>query len=89
MVEAVEATGRQGPARIIDLMLRTGPYELTLDDLIAHPHGIDLGPLEPRIPEVLRTPSGKIELAPRSCIDDLPRLEASLTPRPTPSGRSC
>ena len=27
---------------------------------------IDLGPLEPRLPEVLRTPSGKIELAPPS-----------------------
>jgi hypothetical protein len=39
-------------------MLRTGPYRLTLDEVEEHPHGIDLGPLEPRLPEVLRTPSG-------------------------------
>ena len=54
-------------------MLRTGPYGdgfgadpdgLTLAKLEAHPHGIDFGPLQPRVPEVLRTPSGKIELAP-------------------------
>ena len=28
------------------------------------PHGVDLGPLEPRLPDGLRTPSGQIELAP-------------------------
>jgi anaerobic selenocysteine-containing dehydrogenase len=78
VLAAVEATGRRGPARIIDLLLRTGPYELTLDDLLANPHGIDLGPLEPRIPEVLRTPSGRIEMAPAPIVDDLVRLEASL-----------
>jgi anaerobic selenocysteine-containing dehydrogenase len=79
VVEAVGATGRRGPARIVDLMLRTGPYEITLDELVAQPHGIDFGPLEPRIPEVLRTPSGRIELAPPLLMDDLARLEASLT----------
>jgi anaerobic selenocysteine-containing dehydrogenase len=80
VTEAVAATGRRGPARILDLMLRTGPYELTLDDLLAAPHGIDLGPLEPRVPDVLRTPSGRIELAPPVLLDDLRRLEASLDP---------
>ena len=59
-----EVAPRVGPERILDLLLRTGPYELTLADLEAAPHGIDLGPLEPRVPEVLRTASGKIELAP-------------------------
>jgi anaerobic selenocysteine-containing dehydrogenase len=59
-------------------MLRTGPYELTLDDLLAAPHGIDLGPLEPRVPEVLRTPSGRIELAPPVLLADLARLQAAL-----------
>src|SRR4029077_14555977 len=43
-----------------------------------HPHGIDLGPLQPRIPEVLRTPSGKIDLAPVECLDDVARLAAVL-----------
>jgi len=46
--------------------------------LEASPHGIDLGPLEPRIPEVLRTPSGKIELAPEPIAGDVERLRAAL-----------
>ena len=59
-------------------MLRGGPYELTMNDLVAAPHGIDLGPLEPRLPEVLRTASGKVELAPEPIVADVPRLAASL-----------
>src|SRR3989454_4014922 len=52
---------RRGPERQLDLMLRTGPYGdafganpggLSLAALEAKPHGIDLGPLAPRIPEV-------------------------------------
>ena len=78
---------RRGPERLLDLMLRTGPYGdafgaksdgLTLAHLEARPHGIDLGPLEPRIPEVLRTPSGKIELAPEPIVADVERLRAAL-----------
>jgi anaerobic selenocysteine-containing dehydrogenase len=68
---------RVGPDRILDAMLRTGPYELTLADLEAAPHGIDLGPLEPRLPEVLRTPSGKVELAPPEIVADVERLRAA------------
>ncbi len=54
-------------------MIRTGSYGdwfgavpdgLSLAKLEANPHGIDLGPLQPRLPGVLKTPSGKIELAP-------------------------
>ena len=73
---------RRGTERMLDLMLRAGPYELTLDDLERAPHGIDLGPLEPRVPEVLRTPSGKIELAPDPIVADVDRLHASLGARP-------
>ncbi len=80
---------RRGPARLIDFMLRTGPYgdgfgsitqgpRLTLDVLEANPHGIDLGALQPRLPEVLRTPTGKIELAPEPLVADLPRLRSAL-----------
>lgn len=78
VVAAVEATGRTGPARTIDLMLRTGPYELTLDDLLANPHGVDLGALETRLPEVLRTPSGKVELAPAEILGDVSRMHGVL-----------
>ena len=78
---------RRGPERLLDLMLRNGPYGdgfgerpdgLTLAKLEAAPHGIDFGPLEPRIPEVLRTPSGKIELAPEALLADVGRLRARL-----------
>jgi len=78
---------RRGPERLLDLLLRAGPYGdafgarpdgLTLAALEAAPHGIDLGPLAPRLPEVLRTPSGKIELAPEQLVADVPRLRAAL-----------
>ena len=78
---------RRGPERVLDLMLRTGPYGdgfgadpdgLSLAVLEANPHGVDLGPLQPRIPEVLRTPSGMIELAPEVCVADVDRLRAVL-----------
>jgi anaerobic selenocysteine-containing dehydrogenase len=70
---------RRGPERLLDLLLRTGPYDLTLADLEAAPHGIDLGPLQPRLPDALRTPSGRIELAPEPIVADVPRLLAALT----------
>src|SRR3954447_26886862 len=59
-------------------MLRQGPDDIPLADLEAAPHGIDLGPMKPRIPDVLRTESGKIELAPAPIVADVERLGASL-----------
>jgi anaerobic selenocysteine-containing dehydrogenase len=76
LLAAVEP--RVGPERILDLRLRSGPYDLTLADLEAAPHGIDLGPLQPRIPEALRTPSGKVELAPEALVADVERLHEAL-----------
>jgi anaerobic selenocysteine-containing dehydrogenase len=87
MLAALAATGRRGPDRLLDLALRTGPYGdrfglkpegLNLDKVMAAPAGIDLGALEPRIPELLRTPSGRIELAPPACLADLERAGARL-----------
>jgi anaerobic selenocysteine-containing dehydrogenase len=69
---------RRGPERVLDYMLRTGPYELSLDALLEQPHGVDLGALEPRLPDMLRTPSGNIELAPEPIMADVPRLRAAL-----------
>ncbi|MEI2641559.1 MAG: molybdopterin-dependent oxidoreductase [Candidatus Nanopelagicales bacterium] len=68
---------RRGVARLIDISLRKGPYDLTLDDLESAPAGIDLGPLQPRLPEVLRTPSGRIELVPEQLIAECRRLAAA------------
>lgn len=86
--------GLRGPQRGIDVALRSGPYGdrfglqpdgLNLAKVMASnaSGGIDLGPLQPRIPELLRTGSGKIELAPPSFIADLQRPIADLQ-RPAP-----
>ncbi|MEW6265549.1 MAG: molybdopterin-dependent oxidoreductase [Thermodesulfobacteriota bacterium] len=70
--------GRRGPERLLDLMLRGGPYGLTLDDLLRAPHGLDLGPLAPRLPVIVQTPSGRIQLCPQEIKDDARRLIAAL-----------
>jgi anaerobic selenocysteine-containing dehydrogenase len=78
---------RVGPERILDLQLRTGPYGdafgarpggLTLAALEAAPHGVDLGALKPRLPGVLRTASGRVELAPEPLAADVARLHDEL-----------
>ncbi|MEA2331752.1 MAG: hypothetical protein QOH58_1890 [Thermoleophilaceae bacterium] len=85
LIQALEP--RRGPERMLDFMLRVGPYGdgfgaephgLTLDVLERNPHGVDLGPHRPRLPEVLRTPSGKVELAPEAIVADVERLRGAL-----------
>jgi anaerobic selenocysteine-containing dehydrogenase len=91
----IQATSAlKGPQRLLEVALRTGPYGdmfgmkpdgLTLAKVMAanSSGGIDLGELQPRIPEMLRTPSGKVELAPPSLLADLARPAADLE-RPAP-----
>ena len=71
--EIVAQAGAPGPERILDFGIRTGPWGdayganpggLTLESFEREPNGIDMGALTPRLNEVLRTPSGQIELAP-------------------------
>jgi anaerobic selenocysteine-containing dehydrogenase len=73
--------------RAVEIMIRAGAYGdafgrapggLTFDVLRDQPHGIDLGPLAARVPEVLETPSGTIELLPELIAGDLSRLRAAL-----------
>jgi anaerobic selenocysteine-containing dehydrogenase len=81
---------QRGPERLLDLQIRTGPFGdrygarpegLTLEKLRGHPHGIDMGPMIPRLGDVLATPSGKLELAPPYITSDVPRLAARLERR--------
>ncbi len=91
VAEAKALLGEQhGPERILDLMLRAGPYGdrfdasrdgLSLAALRAAEHGLDLGPLEPRIPELLDTASGQVELAPDLLTADVSRLRRRLEER--------
>lgn len=89
LVAELSRDGRRGPERLLDLMLQTGPFGAafgagpadgaSLDLLLAHPHGVDFGALEPRIPAVLQTPSGMVELDHPVLLADLDRLSASVT----------
>ncbi len=64
--------GSLGPRGLVELLLRTGPHRLSVKQLLASPHGVDLGPLTSVLPERLYTPNRRIHLAP-------PRLAAGLT----------
>jgi len=81
------AAGRLGPRGILALLLRLGPHGrglrpwgrgLTLRVLEGAPHGIDLGPLTPALPQALRTADRRIALAPPALLADLPRVRARL-----------
>jgi anaerobic selenocysteine-containing dehydrogenase len=77
------------PERAVDLMLRTGPYGdgvkgllnplptkgLTLKKVKEQVHGIDLGPMQPRMPEILCTPDKRIALYPEVMVKDFERLQ--------------
>jgi len=80
-----------GPERLLDFTLRTGPFGdrygevpggLTLQQVKDSPHGVDLGPMVPRLPEVLKTASGTLVLAPDYITADLPRLATRLDRAP-------
>ncbi|GAB0103280.1 molybdopterin oxidoreductase family protein [Nocardia sp. JMUB6875] len=53
--------------------------KLNLQVLLDNPHGLDLGPLRPRLPGVLRTASRKVELAPVQLLSDVTRLRERLS----------
>jgi len=55
---------------------------LTLARVQAEPHGIDLGPLQPRLEQVINTESGRIELAPEAMTRDVARLRERMA-KPT------
>jgi anaerobic selenocysteine-containing dehydrogenase len=96
--QIASSAGACGPERLLQIGLRLGPYGdlraeaqgddrhgLTLDALLMAPHGLDLGELSPRLPEVLRTPSGRIELAPPVLLDALATALATMADAPVAS----
>jgi anaerobic selenocysteine-containing dehydrogenase len=70
--------GDSGPELLLDVLLKFGGYGLSLAQLKANPHGIDLGPLEPRLKELVCTVSGRVELTPPAIVADLARLRERL-----------
>jgi anaerobic selenocysteine-containing dehydrogenase len=70
----------------LDMGLQFGPYQLSLQQLKANPHGIDLGPLKPRLPQRLLTPNKRINVAPEILVNDVQRLYQSLKDTDTHNG---
>ncbi len=64
-----------GPERVLDLAMRLGPRRLSLAEVRRHPHGMDLGPLEPARARRVKTPDGRVRLAPPLLVEQVPRLE--------------
>jgi anaerobic selenocysteine-containing dehydrogenase len=54
----------------------------TLRELLAHPEGIDLGPLRPSMAQALRQSHERIRLLPLGIRQELPQLAALFTPAP-------
>ncbi|WP_234367341.1 MULTISPECIES: molybdopterin-dependent oxidoreductase [Streptomyces] len=81
--EAVDALdGEDGTEKIVDALLRAGGYGLSLKALLDAPHGLDLGPLQPRLPALLRTPDNRVDLAPPQLVAEAQRLRACLDGEP-------
>ena len=71
------------PREALDAMLRRSPRGLTLAEVEAHPHGMDLGALEPaQLPVRLQTPDKRIACAPPVLVADLDRLASVLADTP-------
>ena len=82
MLRALKLTG--GPKRVLDLLLRFGSRKLSVAKLLAQPHGLDLGPLEPHLAQLLPPQAPRIALAPELFVADVERLDAELS---APSAR--
>ncbi len=83
--------GRSPADRVLDALLRTGPYGggfaddndgLSLAKLMDNPHGLDLGPLEARFPGFLQTADGMINVADDLFAEDVGRLAAAMDEPP-------
>jgi anaerobic selenocysteine-containing dehydrogenase len=74
-----EAAGLDGPERLVALMLRTGRHRLKWSEVASSPHGIDFGPMVPRLGEVLRTVDGRVDLVPAVIADDVAELAKTLS----------
>ncbi|MDA9598947.1 molybdopterin-dependent oxidoreductase [bacterium] len=83
--KGISAKPLPSPDQLIDLGIQRGPYsaaaghelELTLNKVKQHPHGLDIGRLEPSLPERLCTDDGKITLMAGYIEQDIARLAAA------------
>ncbi|MFV3410976.1 molybdopterin oxidoreductase family protein [Pseudomonas nitroreducens] len=82
----IELKPTMAPELMIEMGLRVGPYgdasefKLNLARLREHPHGLDLGPLQPNLAPRLKTASRSIEAAPDLFLGDLRRFADTQSP---------
>lgn len=85
-----QISNHRGPERLLDILLRVGPYGdnfsneegLTLAKLKNNQGAMDLGPLQPRLPGILRTEGQRLNLIHDLITDDIVRLHQSLLQEP-------
>lgn len=76
------------PLQVLAMGLAAGPYAapeqggLSLPGLLAAPHGVDLGPLQPQLPARLYHQDKRIPLLPALIPGEIQRLRESLTQAP-------
>ena len=76
----LEPMPRQPPHELVDRALRSGPYggasdwQISIEKLVAHPSGIDFGPLQPSCPDRLQTVDKRIRLSIPEVLRDIDRL---------------
>ncbi|MCI0394909.1 MAG: molybdopterin oxidoreductase family protein [Chloroflexi bacterium] len=78
LLDPAHPLNQMTPAMMLDFGLRTGPYGqdgLSLEKLQTEPHGVDLGPLQPRLPERLFTADKRIQLVPELMAQDMARVQ--------------
>jgi anaerobic selenocysteine-containing dehydrogenase len=90
-VKGIDFKPTPAPDQLLDLGIQYGffgkatghPLALSLDAIKQHPHGMDLGPLQPSLPERLCTASGHIHMIADFIVEDLQRLaDSATTPAP-------
>ncbi|MFT6898216.1 MAG: anaerobic selenocysteine-containing dehydrogenase [Paraglaciecola sp.] len=78
--EKYQGLWHKEPKGVVDDLLRSGLYakgehNLSMQTLMAQPHGIDLGPLQPDLPRAIYHDDKQIHLAFDYFMADLPRLD--------------
>jgi anaerobic selenocysteine-containing dehydrogenase len=77
------------PDQLVALGIAMGPWGkaergeddgIDFSDVVASEHGIDLGPLQPQLPDRLRSQAQRINLAPEMIADEVEAMHRMLTP---------
>ncbi|HEY9312879.1 molybdopterin-dependent oxidoreductase [Williamsia sp.] len=69
---------KASPRVLLDVLLHTGPGDLTIRKLLATPSGHDLGPLRPGLARKIVAASGTVDLVPSLVTADLARMHTDL-----------